>query len=204
MSEPLAPTGRVLQSSTARFTIGCRQPLAGPDSHVPEFGALVRTTSQYPITIYGLVCNVAIEDDAFVRQLVAAGVEERQIIEDQRQRRQVPIVADILVAGYSDRAGIRHRLPPRPPAPLDEIFLCQPEEVWQFTEVNDWMRTVLTTVAAHEVPVDQLLGAALCLAATARPADRREDYLIEAGRDLARWMAQDLTRLDGILRQLRG
>ena len=49
--------------------------------------------------IYGLIFNVTIEDDAFVRQLVAAGVESAEIIEDQRQKRQVPIVVDVLVVG---------------------------------------------------------------------------------------------------------
>ena len=198
------PTGRVLESSTVRFTIGCRQPLAGPESRVPEFGALVRTSDRHSIIIYGLVCNVTIEDDAFVRQLVAAGVEEQQMIEDQRQRRQVPIIADILIAGFADGRRIRHRIPPRPPAPLDEIYLCEHEEVWQFTQTNDWLRTVLTSMAAPEVPIDQLLGAALRLAAEARPADQRELYLIEAGRDLARLMGHDLTRLDGMLRHLQG
>jgi hypothetical protein len=48
-----------------------------------------------------------------------------------------------------------------------------------------------------------LLAAALRTAAQARPTDQRESYLVGAGRELARLLAADLTRLDGILQQLR-
>jgi hypothetical protein len=40
-------------------------------------------------------------------------------------------------------------------------------------------------------------------AAAARPPDQREAYLVSAGRELAKLLALDLTRLDGILRQLK-
>mgnify|MGYP000106110759 CR=1 FL=1 len=61
-----------------------------------------------------------------------------------------------------------------------------------------------TTEAAAEAPADQLVAAALRAAAAARPSEpEREAYLIAAGRELARLLALDLTRLDGILQQLR-
>jgi hypothetical protein len=58
-------------------------------------------------------------------------------------------------------------------------------------------------LAAADAPADQLLAAALRMAAQARPPDQREGYLVGAGRELARLLAADLTRLDGILQQLR-
>ena len=66
----------------------------------------------------------------------------------------------------------------------------------RFTERHDWLRTVLGAV---EVPADQLLIATLRAAAQARPPDQREPYLVSAGRELARLLALDLSRLDGIL-----
>ena len=199
MSEPTI-VGRVLRSSTTGFTVGCRQLISEQDQRVPEFGALVRAEGKEGAAIYGLIFNVTIEDDAFVRQLVAAGVESAEIIEDQRQKRQVPIVVDVLVVGGGQGLAVYHRLPAQPPSTLDQIYLCNEAEIVRFTERNDWLRTVL---AAVEVPADQLLISALRTAAQARPPDQRDAYLVAAGRELARLLALDLTRLDGVLQQLR-
>jgi hypothetical protein len=199
MDEPTI-VGRVLRSSTTSFTIGCRQLISEQGQLVPEFGALVRTAATGGNVIYGLICNVTIEDDAFVRQLVAAGVDSPEIIEDQRQKRQVPVVVDVLVTGSGRGTEIFHRLPAQPPSTLDQIYLCNRAEVVRFTERHDWLRTVLGSV---EAPADQLIAAALRNAAQARPPDQREPYLIDAGRESAKLLVLDLARLDGILTQLR-
>lgn len=192
--------GRVLRSSTTSFTVGCRQLISEQDQRVPEFGALVRAEGKDGGRVYGLIANVTIEDDAFVRQLVAAGVDSAEIIEDQRQKRQVPIVVDVLVVGGGQGLTVYHRLPAQPPSTLDQIYLCNAAEIVRFTERNDWLRTVLGAV---EVPADQLLSATLRAAALARPPDQREPYLVSAGRELAKLLTLDLARLDGILRQIR-
>ena len=199
MGEPIS-VGRVLRSSTTSFTIGCRQLISEQDQRVPEFGALVQAEGKDGAVIYGLIFNVTIEDDAFVRQLVAAGVDSAEIIEDQRQKRQVPIVVDVLVVGGGQGLAVYHRLPAQPPRTLDQIYLCNAAEIVRFTERNDWLRIVL---AAVDAPADQLLISALRAAAQARPPDQREAYLVAAGRELARLLALDLARLDGILAQLR-
>lgn len=192
--------GRVLRSSTTSFTIGCRQLISEQDQLVPEFGALVRAAAVGGNLVYGLIYNVTIEDDAFVRQLVAAGVDTPEIIEDQRQKRQVPVVVDVLVVGSGRGLEVSHRLPAQPPITLDEIYGCNPAEIVRFTERHDWLRTILGSV---EAPADQLITAALRNAAQARPPDQRQPYLIAAGRELAKLLALDLTRLDGILRGVR-
>lgn len=198
--DQLTIVGRVLRSSTTSFTVGCRQLISEQDQRVPEFGALVRAEAKDGNVIYGLIANVTIEDDAFVRQLVAAGVESAEIIEDQRQKRQVPIVVDVLVAGSGHGLEIYHRLPAQPPRTLDQIYLCNAAEVVRFTERHAWLRTVL---GSTEAPADPLLISTLRAAAQARPPEQREAYLVSAGRELAKLLALDLTRLDGILRQLR-
>jgi len=199
MDEPTI-VGRVLRSSTTSFTVGCRQLISEQDQRIPEFGALVRADARDGAIVYGLIANVTIEDDAFVRQLVAAGVESAEIIEDQRQKRQVPVVVDVLVAGSGRGLTVNHRLPAQPPSTLDQIYLCNAAEVVRFSERHDWLRTVLGAVDA---PADPLLVSALRAAARARPPDQREAYLVGAGRELAKILALDLARLDGILRQLR-
>ena len=108
--------GRVLRSSTTSFTVGCRQLISEQDQRIPEFGTLVRAEIKSGAHAYGLIYNVTIEDDTFVRQLVAAGVESAEIIEDQRQKRQVPVVVDVLVVGGGQGLEVAHRLPAQPPA----------------------------------------------------------------------------------------
>ena len=193
--------GRVLRSSTANFTVGCRQLIADQDKMTPKLGALLKAKGSDGRVVYGMTCNVTIEDDAFVRQLVAAGVESAEIIEDQRQKRQVPVVVDVIIVGHGDGRGYYHRLPPQPPRTLDEIYTCANEEVRGFTERHDWLRLVLPT---FDAPVDQIIVAALRMASEARPSEmEREQYLVSGGRELAKLLSLDLSRLDGILTQLR-
>jgi hypothetical protein len=205
MSDQLVMVGRVLRSSTTSFSIGCTRRIAEQYQVAPEFGGLVKALpadgdAAGSGAVYGLIYNETIEDDAFVRQLVAAGVDNEEYVEDQRQNRQIPIVVDVLVVGVGRGTDIYHRLPPQPPGTLDRIYGCSGAEVVRFSARHDWLRTVL---AAAEVPAEQLLAAALRTAAAARPPDQREVYLVGAGRELARLLAADLTRLDGILQQLR-
>ncbi len=192
--------GRVLRASTTEFSVGCQPAIADQPSTIPPLGALVKAVGPTGDTVYGLVDNVSVDDDPFVRQLVAAGVENEDYIADQRQRRQVPVVVGVLVIGGGRGLDVYHRLPPAPPATLDRIYACNAAEVVRVTARLDWLRTVL---AAANIPADQTLVAALRCAAQARPPDQREGYLLAAGRELAKLLAMDLVRLEGILRQLQ-
>lgn len=220
MSDESAVVGRVLQASTTRLVVGCQQPIAAQGRAIPPFGAFVRCSGMAvsraisseaeaeDTVTYGLVHNVAVEDDLFVRQLVAAGVEDEVYIADQRQRRQVPVIVEVLLIGFGipmhSTGGVtvepRHYLPPQPPTTLDKVYVCSSAEIARFTAHHGWLGTVLT---ALDVAVDALAGAALRTAAQARPQDLREAYLVGAGRELARLLALDPIRLDGILQQLR-
>jgi hypothetical protein len=192
--------GRVLRSSTAGFSIGCTGLISQQDQLIPEFGALVKAPMGNADVTYGLIQNVTIEDDAFMRQLVAAGIDDEEKIEDQRQNRLMPIVVDVLTIGYGRGLAVAHRLPPQPPGTLDRIYACNNAETVRFSERNDWLRIVL---AAAGPAADQLIPTALGRAAAARPPDQREAYLLAAGRELTRLLAMDLLRLDGVLRQLQ-
>ncbi len=61
-----------MRSSTVAFTVGAQQLIADQDALTLRLGALIKTAGARN-NIFGLICNVTIEDDAFVRQLVAAG-----------------------------------------------------------------------------------------------------------------------------------
>ncbi len=202
MSNGNLRVGRVLRAGTRGFAIGCA--VMQPD--LPAFGSFVRADGLRPgSAIYGLIYDVSVEDDLFVRQLISAGVRAEEVLLDNRENRQVPIEVSVLAVGTGqslggDGARIHHCLPAQPPVTLDWLYQCTDEEVRAFTARFDYFRLVLD---AREVPADELLAASLRAAAAAWPEDERETFLVEAGRELARLLAGDPVRLEGLLRRLR-
>lgn len=186
--------GRIIRSSTTRFAVGCQ--VLRPQ--VPVFGALVKVRV-LDDQVYGLIHDVRMEDDPFVRQMAAADGLPPEYVEDQRRNRQVPIEVGVLVVGYRRGDSVHHRLPPQPPLSLDVIHTCDDGDLVEFTGRFDYFRLVLDN---RDVPADELLAANLRYAAEARDSGGRE-FLVEAGRELARLLAVDLPRLDAILRRIR-
>lgn len=187
--------GRVLRASTAAFSAGCRT----LEADLPIFGSMVRVDGGGG-QIYGLVYDVCIDDDPFVRQLIAAGDLTEEYVEDQRQRRQVPVEVNVLVVGGRDRAGkLYQRLPPQPPATLSWVQVCPPDEVQQFGQGLGFLGTVLN---AADVPSDELVAATLRQIAATEPEQARA-YLVRAGRELARLLSREPLRLDGILQRMK-
>jgi hypothetical protein len=196
MSDRNLQVGRVLRAGTRGFSIGCA--VMQPD--IPAFGSFVRAQGQTSgQAIYGLIYDVSVEDDPFVRQFIGANPPE-EVVLDQRENRQVPIEVSVLAVGRGENGVIRHCLPAQPPVTLDWLYQCSDEEVRAFTARFDYFRLVLE---AREVPADELLAASLRAAAAARPESEQETFLVDAGRELVRLLAGDPTRLEGLLRRLR-
>ena len=190
------PIGRMLRSATAGFTFGC----SVPEPEVPIFATFVKAPAQRGAThVIGLIYDIVIEDDTFVRQMIATPDLPESYILDQRENRQVPIEVSVLAVGYENDAGLRYGLPPQPPITLDRVQLCSDAEIVAFTESFDFMRLILN---AQDVPADELLAVVLQRAAALRPPDDRVVYLQQAGRELARQLAFDLQRLDALLQRL--
>lgn len=191
--------GRVLRANTRSFVFGTRV----PKEDVPVFGAFVKTRIQHKdATVFGLIYDIVVEDDGMTRMLSVAedGLVRPEEIEWQRSRR-VPIEVSVLCVGYrdGDAAGnaIRQVIPPQPPITLDEVVSCTKDEVQQFTQRLDFFRLVLE---ARDAPCDELLAASLRLASETHNDPRA--FLRQCGRELARLLAGDGARLDGLLRRL--
>jgi hypothetical protein len=194
MTDHALPVGRVLRSSTTSFTLGTKTLAA----EVPRFGGFVKVAAPDGGDIIGLIYDVVIDDDLFARQLIGAEVGA-EYIADQRVNRQVPIEISVLVVGHARQGKMYQYLPAQPPIALDEIVTCSDTEVVQFTADFTYFRTVLN---AKDAPADELLAAALRLAAEARGAQGR-DFLVRAGRELSRLLAFDTVRLEGLLRRIK-
>jgi len=91
-------------------------------------------------------------------------------------------------------------LPPQPPITLDSISSCSADEVVSLTDQFDYLRLILNSAVA---PADELIVVSLKNAAALRPPQDRTRFLRDAGRELARLLARDLTRLEGLLRRIK-
>jgi len=197
MTDQPISVGHVLRSSTAGFAIGCRAPL-GVKEDVPQFGAFVKVAQgNYEIT--GLIYDVQFVDDPLVRQIITAESMPPELRLDQSQR-LAPIEISVLVVGFTRGGQVYQHLPPQPPATLDEITTCTANEVTAFTHQLTFLRTILN---AKDAPADELVAACLRLAAAARPEADRHAFLLNAGRELARLLAADPVKLEGILRRIK-
>jgi hypothetical protein len=95
---------------------------------------------------------------------------------------------------------IPHCLPSQPPVTLDWLHQCAPQEIIAFARRFDDFRLVLQ---ARDVLADELLAASLRMASEARSESERGEFLVAAGRELARLLGGDLQRLEGILWRMR-
>ncbi|MCK4742042.1 MAG: hypothetical protein KAS80_07145, partial [Anaerolineales bacterium] len=133
-------------------------------------------------------------------QIAALEDVPQEQIADGQINRQVPVEFSALAVGFRDDEAFHQSLPPQPPLTLASIFSMVPKDSVDFTSQLYFLQTILN---APQLPVDELLATALRLSAQERPEGEREQFLLQAGREVARLLAQDLTRLENILRGLR-
>jgi hypothetical protein len=193
----MTPIGKVLRAQTPAYVFGCKV----PRQDVPIFGALVSARIQYrEATVFGLIHNIQILDDGMTRMLSVADDVRDEDIAFQRARR-VPVEASVLCVGYQDLGQpIRYALPAQPPVTLDPVYVCDDLTLISVTENPAWLRLILDN---REVPGDELIAAAIRQARDARrEGDAQTNFVMRCGRELARLLTADATRLDSILRRI--
>ncbi|MEJ2012939.1 MAG: hypothetical protein P8X64_12050 [Anaerolineales bacterium] len=197
MPEAENPIGRVTRCSTQEFTGAVRPSALG----LPRFGVFCQAQdSSGDLDIIGVIHNIRVEDDPLARQMAALEELPAEQLADAQQNRQAPVEFNALTVGYRQAGSSLHGLPPQPPLTLAPVRLLSEQELIQFTERVDFARLIL---ARTDIPAEQLLAAALRIAAQAREQERRERYLLQAGRSIARLLAGDLPRLEAVLGALR-
>ncbi len=186
--------GRLLRSGTTGFVVGCRV----NQLDAPSFGALVRVPLADNTQVYGLIYDIHIDDDGLVRQLITAAEVPEEVLQDNRQNRNVPVEIGVLALGYEQDGQITHLLPPRPPLSLDAIFLCTSEEVVRFTSGGrfGYFRQILRD---RDKPVEELLAAHLIQAKKAQDEAGNSDWVERALQELIILMRDDYQQLMDIL-----
>ncbi len=190
--------GEVVETATSRFAVHCYE-LHG----APPLGSLVRTgPPERPV--FGLVAAVRTASIDPGRRPVARGREE---VDPEEIFRKNPHLTQLfrtdfeaIIVGYAENGAVRQTLPPTPPRIHDFVYLCTPAEAVSFTERLDFLGLLLEQ--ASPAPVDELVAAALRQAAGGRPEP--EEFLVRAGRELARLLAPNPARLQLLLRRLKG
>ena len=187
--------GRVTRCSTRGFVGAAR----APQPEIPHFGAFCKAEAQRgKSAVIGLIYDIRIEDDELTRQIATADLPKDEELADHRFVRQIPIEYAALSIGFFSEGNYHYSLPPQPPLALAPIFALEATEIRQFTQRLDFIPMILS---AENLPVDDLLAASIQIAVDIREASEGRDYLVEAGRRCAHFLANDLTRLDNLIRR---
>jgi hypothetical protein len=193
--------GRILRASTRGFDCGTHSRYIGAQHNL---GAFVKAPIANDQSIYaiGTIYKIEIKDDQLISELVLGEEMPSNILRDQRENRMIPVEVKCLTVGYLDynRGDVYHALAPRPPMSLSDVETCTSEEAFAFSARFDYFRIIL---GASEVPSDDLLVASIRASAWYRGENERYQYLVNAGRELARLLSNDMKRLSHILALIR-
>jgi hypothetical protein len=194
----------VVETSTTEFLAQCLEPEDLGFAVMPPFGSWVRSKDEESgNTIYAVVYHATTAPIDSVHRARALGMS----LEDLRE--QQPQIFAMLktefrsaIVGYElpDKKSynrIFQHLPPRPPQIHQGVHFCTTDEVIEFTESLDFLRTLLQVAGA---PVEALAAATIREVYRLRKADR--NWLVQAGRSLNLVLKDDYDRLRMILGQI--
>jgi hypothetical protein len=183
----------VIGAGTGGFDAQCYE-LYG----IPPLGSLVKTSS-----IYGIVAGASTSGLEPGRKPIARGRDEAS---EEAVYTSSPQLARLLrseftavVTGYKDGDKIYQYLPPQPAKLHGFVYLCQPDEIKEFSGSLGFLN--ILNNATLPVPAEEVIGAALRQMSTAQDDGRA--FLVKAGKELATLLSNDYIRLKNILGRLK-
>jgi hypothetical protein len=190
--EPNGVIGEVVQASTTRF-----RAIATKVFEPPRFGSFVKVSS--PVgTVFGVVAAVETASFDSARRAMAFGMPWDQLVREQPQLIElIQTEFETAVIGYGDEASLHHYLPPYPPRLHDFARPCDPTEVAALTDSLEFVRTL---AALRDVPMHELVAAAIREASLARGRD--VTFVAEAARAVAELFKDDYDVAMSIVRRL--
>lgn len=199
----------VIETSTTEFLAQCLDSEELTFPTMPPFGSWVKSMEEESGNqIYAVVYYASTSPIDSVHRARALGLSLEELREQQPQifaMLKTEFRAAIVgFQPYHDRRKPNHaetaiyqHLPPRPPQLHQAVFTCETEEIIQFTEKLDFLRSLLQM---GTVPVDALIAATIREIYQLRKADRK--WLVQVGRTLSLLLKDDYDRLRAILSQI--
>ena len=183
----------VIEASTAQFTAQCYELYK-----MPSLGDLVRTGD-----IYGIVAYAETTGLEPGRKAIARGkdeVSESAVYESSPQlKKLLKSQFTAAVVGYKKDGKIYQYLPPEPARIHSFVYLCQPEEVDEFSKSFSFLNILVN--AAIPIPIEECVAAALRQMSRVQKDGRA--FLVSAGKELADILNNNITRLKNILERLK-
>ncbi|MDX2240207.1 MAG: hypothetical protein NW224_05945 [Leptolyngbyaceae cyanobacterium bins.302] len=198
----------VVETSTTEFLAQCLDSGELSFSTMPPFGSWVKSMEEEGGNlVYAVVYFASTTPIDSVHRARALGLSLQELREQQPQifamlktefRAAIAGFRPYQSSGSELETGVIYQhLPPRPPQLHQAVLICNPEEVIEFTEKLDFLRSLLQMSA---VPVDALIAATLREIYQLRKADQA--WLVQAGRNLGILLKDDYDRLRAILNQI--
>ena len=154
--------------------------------------------------IYAVVYGIRTEPLDPSRPIVARGQEEDREEDIYRSNPQLARLMstrlDALIVGHGDGANVHQYLPGQPPRIHAFVYSCTPEETEQFTRSLDYLNLLVNSFPAGRGMADEVIAA--CLRHASAQVEDSRDFLVRAARELAGQLAEDVSRLNSILRRL--
>lgn len=195
MSDKNRKIGEVVNADSAGFRVQCYE------LHEPPLLGSFLEYHEGTTTIWGVVLTAETSPIDSGRPVMALGAPEESEEELLRKHPELSILfrtdVQALVVGYRENGGVRQGLPPRPARIHGFVSLASPSQVREFTVDLTFIATLISTDVPHR---DHALASCLRLASAAHETPR--DFLVSAGREVARLLAADAPRLHLLLRQI--
>ncbi len=188
MSSKIDYIGEVIESSSTHVVA---QIPHNREISPPPFGSFVRMDKK--LNIFGVVYNMITTSVDPSRQPIAYGIPVDELsnkmphlFELQRTNFEIALI------GFGQDK-ICHYTPPLPPRIHSRVYACSDKEISRITENFAFLRMLLANTT---IPTEELV------AATIRTAGTEENFIVKAGKELSRLLADDYGRLKAILQRL--
>lgn len=200
---PANHIAEVIETATTEFLAQCLDPEDLSFPVMPPFGSWVKSGDEESGNqVYAIVYHATTMPIDSIHRARALGLSLQDLREQQPQIfAMLKTEFRAAIVGFVPGKAISNQtyqyLPPRPPQIHQAVYACEPQEIINFSEQLDFLRTLLEVNGA---PVEALTAAAIREVYQLRKADR--DWLVKAGRSLSVLLKDDYDRLKIILSQI--
>ena len=189
--------GEVIEASTTDFVAQCYELYQSP-----SLGSLVKTRDE-PVDLYGIVYHATTGSLEPGRRPIARGKDEAS---EEAIYRSSPQLLKLLrsefsalVVGHREGGKLYHYLPPKPARIHGFVYLCNLEEVKEFSQSFAFLNLLVNT----HLPVSTEEIVAATLRQMSQAHEDPHAFLVAAGKELAVLLSGQFNQLKAILGRLK-